>query len=402
VRVLVVALPGHGHLHPIMPLAIALRDAGHAVTIATGSDSDMDLLSIVTDVGLSGVGGLISIGEGRAYVARTEPSMLRLPPEGRAPMSALMFARFLAEHTFARLTEVLAQSPVDLVVYEEMALGGLLAARAAGVPAVSQTLGGRTWIGTFEEAMRPALLAAWRAVAGSTAPPPRLDPYGDLLLDICPPSLQPPDVVAATAVRPVTWNPPAPAIPPPVRRDRPLVYFSLGTVPSPSARDVFPSVLDGLLRLEVDIIASLGPTGDPGLPGLADPRVRYGRFVDAAAVLRHADIVVSHGGSGTLLGGFSNGTPQLVIPVGAPDQTRNGKAAAACGAGWFLRPAEATPATVAEAVTALLDDDSYRIAAAKIRAEIAAMPAPDKVVPIIQNLKAGGAARPVGTEERSG
>jgi hypothetical protein len=369
-----------------MPLAFALRDAGHVVTVATGANSsDLDLPGIVADAGLRSVGGLTSIGEGRAYVARTDPGMLTLPPERREPMSALMFARFLAEHTFARLTEVLARDPADLVVYEEMALGGLLAARAAGVPAVSQSIGGRTWISTFEAAMRPALLAAWHAVAGSTAPPP-LDPYGDLLLDICPPSLQPPGVAAATPLRPVTWNPPVPAIPAPVRGDRPLVYLSLGTVPSPNAGDVFRIALEGLLRLEVDIIASLGPTGDPALPGLADPRVRSGRFVDAATVLAHADAVVSHGGSGTMLGGFSNGVPQLIIPVGAPDQTRNGRAAAACGAGRFLRPAGATPEAVAEAVTALLDDDSYRAAAATLRAEIAAMPAPAHVVPTVEEL----------------
>jgi UDP:flavonoid glycosyltransferase YjiC (YdhE family) len=391
VRVLIVALPGHGHLHPVIPLAIALRDTGHEVTVATGTNSEgTDLVDIVASAGLAGIGGLTSIGAGRDFVARTDPSLMRLPPEQRAPMSALMFARFLAERTFARLTEVLAWLPVDLVVYEEMALGGLLAARAAGVPAVSQTVGGRGWIGAYEEAMRPALRAAWHAVAGPAAQAPPLHPYGDLLLDICPPSLQPPGVAPATPLRPVNWNPPASAIPAPVRRGRPLVYFSLGTVRYPNGGDVFRNVLDGLLRLDIDIVASLGTAGDPAMPGMDDPRVRYGRFIDQAALLAHADIVVSHGGSGTFLGGFENGAPQLVVPVGAPDQTRNGMAAAACGAGRVLRPAQATPEAVAEAVAALLDDDSYRAAAAKLRAEIAAMPEPDSVVPIIEKLAGAG------------
>jgi EryCIII-like glycosyltransferase len=357
----------------------------------TGTNSEgTDLVEVATSAGLAGVGGLIAIGAGRDFVARTDPGLLRLPPEQRAPMSALMFARFLAERTFAHVTKVLARTPVDLVVYEEMALGGLLAARAAGVPAVSHTLGGRGWIGSYEEAMRPALLAAWHAVAGPAASPPPLHPYGDLLLDICPPSLQPPGVAPATPLRPVNWNPPASTVPVPLRRGRPLVYFSLGTVRYPNGGDVFRNVLGGLLRLEVDIIASLGTAGDPAMPGMDDPRVRYGRFIDQAALLAHADLVVSHGGSGTFLGGFEHGAPQLVVPVGAPDQTRNGKAAAACGAGRILPPAEATPDAVAEAVAALLDDDSYRTAAVKIRAEIAAMPAPDSVVPIIQKLASAG------------
>src|SRR3954447_21645014 len=37
-RVLVSAVSGLGHLHPLLPLTLALRDGGHTVAIATGAD----------------------------------------------------------------------------------------------------------------------------------------------------------------------------------------------------------------------------------------------------------------------------------------------------------------------------------------------------------------------------
>ena len=38
-RVLVVAAPLLGHVFPLMPLALALRDAGHDVVVATGGEA---------------------------------------------------------------------------------------------------------------------------------------------------------------------------------------------------------------------------------------------------------------------------------------------------------------------------------------------------------------------------
>src|SRR4029077_11635682 len=37
-RVLFCSLPAYGHLYPLLPLAIACRDAGHEVEFATGDD----------------------------------------------------------------------------------------------------------------------------------------------------------------------------------------------------------------------------------------------------------------------------------------------------------------------------------------------------------------------------
>ena len=36
-RVVFASLPAFGHLYPLLPLALACRDAGHEVTVATGA-----------------------------------------------------------------------------------------------------------------------------------------------------------------------------------------------------------------------------------------------------------------------------------------------------------------------------------------------------------------------------
>ena len=64
----------------------------------------------------------------------------------------------------------------------------------------------------------------------------------------------------------------------------------------------------------------------PSTASLGDvpPSVHLERFVDQAAVLRSVDLVVHHGGSGTMLGAAAHGRPQLVLPLGA-DQFYNGE-----------------------------------------------------------------------------
>ncbi len=102
-------------------------------------------------------------------------------------------------------------------------------------------------------------------------------------------------------------------------------------------------------------------------------------------MLPHASVVVSHGGSGTVLATLAHGLPQVCVPQGA-DQFRNGHGVERAGAGISLPPAVLTPESVADAVRALLDDPSYRAGAGRVCEEIAAMPSPDEVVTVLEAL----------------
>ena len=92
-----------------------------------------------------------------------------------------------------------------------------------------------------------------------------------------------------------------------------------------------------------------------------------------------ASAVVSHTGSGTMLGALASGLPQVCLPRGA-DQFANADRVHAVGAGIRLLPDEVTPERLRAAVTAVLDDPAYARAATAMRDEIAAMPSAAEVL----------------------
>jgi MGT family glycosyltransferase len=220
------------------------------------------------------------------------------------------------------------------------------------------------------------------------------DPLAGLLrylyVDICPPSLQNPELASVQtvqALRPVVAAPPGP-LPDElsVLPDRPLVYVTLGTVYN---RDlsVFATVLKGLRDAPVSVLLTIGRDNDPSALGPQPPNVAVHRYVPQAAVLPHCDAAVIHGGAGTMLGALAAGVPLLCLPQGA-DQHGNADHVVAAGAGSTLLREELTPGAVRAAVAALLDESGYRLAARRIAGEIAAMPTPGDALAAIMLLVA--------------
>ena len=179
--------------------------------------------------------------------------------------------------------------------------------------------------------------------------------------------------------RTVPWSAPAPPWSAP---GRPLVYLTLGTV-SFGATAVFRAAIDGLARLPVHVVVAVGP-GDPAALGDVPPNVVVEGFVPQAQVLRHADLVVHHGGSGTTLGAAAHGVPQLVLPQGA-DQFVNAEALASQGSGLALTGDDVVPDVVAECARTLLGEPVHRATAQALAAEIAAMPSPADVVRALES-----------------
>jgi UDP:flavonoid glycosyltransferase YjiC (YdhE family) len=83
---------------------------------------------------------------------------------------------------------------------------------------------------------------------------------------------------------------------------------------------------------------------------------------------------------------LAHGLPQVLIPMGA-DQEPNARRCEALGVALVLDPVAATPADVAEGVTTVLSDASYRAAAERVRDEIAALPGPEHTVTLLEQLR---------------
>ena len=165
----------------------------------------------------------------------------------------------------------------------------------------------------------------------------------------------------------------------------PSIYFTLGTVFNHESGDLFARVLAGLRELPVNLLVTVGREIDPATLGPQPAHVRVERFVPQAEILPHVDLVVSHGGSGSVLGALAHGRPMVVLPIGA-DQPLNAERISALGVGRSLDAIEATPDDVREAAASVLADATYRESAGRLADEIAALPSPDVAVGLLERL----------------
>ena len=136
-------------------------------------------------------------------------------------------------------------------------------------------------------------------------------------LDDCPPSLQA-DAVAAFRNRRRMRATPGEAAPGEhlpwshddlagLPFDR-TVHLTLGTM-FHGATEVFQTALEGLTRLDVNVLVTVGPDTDPARLGPQPPQVLVADFVAHELLLPHCDALVTQGGAGTIVAALCAGRP---------------------------------------------------------------------------------------------
>jgi UDP:flavonoid glycosyltransferase YjiC (YdhE family) len=385
-KVLFTCVIGHGHFHPMVPLAHALEAAGHRVVFAT----DPAFCGYVRDVGFEVHPAGLDQPEALALFVAATPGWAEIPPQDRMPFQFPgLFAGTRAPVMLHDLESIMADVRPDLVIHETAEMAGAIAAEAAGIAHAEHSFG----------ILRPAMV---RAVAAEILAPlaarvgvgnPGVSgSNGELYLDICPPGIQQPeiaDVPNVQRLRPVGFDAGRDAVLPAWVSDlpdRPTVYVTLGTVFNKSA-DVFTTVLDGLRDEALNVIVTVGENGEPALLGPQPDNVHVERYIPQSQLLPHCDLLVSHAGSGATLGALGAGVPMLAVPQGA-DQFLNAEAIVRVGAGLRLLPAELTASAVRDAVRQLLDDRRFADVARAEQAAIREMPAPESVLPRLEALVA--------------
>ena len=385
-RVLVTSTPGYGHVLPMVPLARALLAAGHDVLWATSSDACPRVVAAGLEVTPAGRTDEQMADARRALVAATAGMR---PEELPRYVFPRLFGAARTPGMVSDLLPVVQQWRPDLVVHEQGELAAPLVAEIVGAPHVAHAFGGAV----------PAELVA--DAGEHVAPlwaehgvplPPYAGCYEHLYLDICPPALQTVSLEHMPAVqpsRPVAYTGEESALPAGLSTadSRPLVYLTLGTVFNKP--DVLRAVVAALAALEIRLLVTVGPHGDPAALGPQPAHVMVERYVSQTAVLPMCAAVVSHAGSGTVFGAAGLGLPQVCLPQAA-DQFRNTAGLVRAGAGVGLHPDQADSAAVAEAVRRVLVDPEIRAAAGRLSQEIASMPGPDEVVTRLEALVSPG------------
>lgn len=392
-KVLFSCAVGYGPFHSQVPVARALADAGHEVAFATGASFCKWIARVGFPAYPVGLDSRALLQE----VARRYPEW----PALVAPEELLHFyltntaARVATPRAIVDLLAIVRHWRPEVIVHDPAEFAAPIAAAVGGIPSVNHGWGPLLPLEYYREAAG-ILAPLWERCR--LAPQELAGMFRHLFLDICPPSLQSPEIADVGPVQPVRpvpvhlrlgnhpehtgslpeWIDDLP--------DQPTAYVTLGTIFN-NAPGLQAAILDGLEDQGVNVVLVLGSNGDESLLDRRSPTVHVERFVPQSLLLRRCDVVVSHGGAGTILASLEAGLPLLLLPIGI-DQFHNARRCADAGVGRWLTPSDRSSGEIGRQVRALLDESQFRCRAAAVREEILAMPGPAAAVGALEALAA--------------
>jgi UDP:flavonoid glycosyltransferase YjiC (YdhE family) len=389
VRILFTFTGGSGHFFPSVPVARAALAQGHEILFSCQEA----MLGAVTAAGFRALES-----GGRTLTApETRGPLLPADRTHEANVIRDFFAGRIARERADRLITLAADWRADVIVRDEIDFGAAVAAERLGVPHVCVIVLAAGGL------IRPGLVAeplnALRSEHGLPADPHLAMLHRYLTLVPIPPSYRTPeDPLPATArhiqsaaldkrssadtpdqstLRTLDWLA--------ARPGRPTIYFTLGTIFHQESGDLFPRILAGLTGLDANIAVTVGHEIDPTELGPQPETVHIERFIPQDALLPHCDAVISHAGSGSVIGSLAFGVPLVLLPIGA-DQPLNADRCDALRVAKVLDPITADTAAVSAAMTSVLNDPPFRQAARQLQEEASAQPTADTAASWVARL----------------
>jgi UDP:flavonoid glycosyltransferase YjiC (YdhE family) len=370
-RVICTAVPGSGLFLPTVPLAWALRAAGHEVLLLNNGYG----ARAASAAGLPVVDPLPERdlwAEFMAAVAETSPAGTPKPAEKTVPIGGF---GWFGEQLIDGMRPVAKAFRPDLVLSTlEQGAGPLLAAEL-GVPLVEQGVriasgGADEHSVRFRDAIADYLEPTRKRLDLGEVPPMAA------AIDMRPPSLGGTASDTQWLMRYVPYNEsrvvPAWVTQPP---DRPRVCVTLGTVlPALGGLDALRGVIADLSTMDIELLLALGDIDLSGL-GELPANVRPLGWMPLTELLPTCSAIVHHAGSATVATPLVHGVPQVALPRFA-DQPLNAALVADSGVGLVVDE----PGQVRDALSRLLDEPAFAERAAQVRDEIAAQPSPAEIV----------------------
>ncbi|MFL4952974.1 activator-dependent family glycosyltransferase [Streptomyces sp. MMS24-I31] len=420
-RVLFTPSAATSHINTQVPLAWALRSAGHQVYVA----SQPNATSTITHTGLTAIpiGPPLDLADKRAQEpgrpaeetrgdswldildigdVRPEKSTYAYAHAVLTVWTSVIYQNMQPEQVVDDLVDFAKWWRPDLVVWDTMTFAGPVAAIASGA-AHARLLFGLDLIGWIRRHYlntlhhRPAPLhddpleewLGWtlqrhgchfteQAVTGQWT------------IDPVPTSLRLPVDHHYLPVRYIPYNGPATLphwlrTPPP----RPRVCLTLGV----SHREVLggdranlTDLINAVADLDIDVIATLNHTQKKGLGTLPD-NVHTTDFVPLDALLPTCAAIIHHGGSGTFQTALTHGIPQIIVPDMRWDTRAKAERLHHTGAGIHLTdPDHLTPQDIRTALTDVLHNPAYTHHATRLQTELHTTPTPADLIPTLEKL----------------
>jgi glycosyltransferase (activator-dependent family) len=419
-RILFSVLPQKSTFQYLVPLAWALRTAGHEVTIA----SSPSFADTITRAGLTAVPVGRPVADARLLVARgvteeiVEQYRAGLPPpynlvddpaaatwqttlhESAGGLETLKFENFAM---LGGLIDFARYWRPDLVIWHPWTVGAPIAARACGAAHARMLFSLDVFAVTRQR---------FRQLMAEQPEAERYDPYaewfdgyarrygfevdedmvtGQFTLDQFPASLQMrAGGLDYVGLRYVPYGGAA-AVPAWLRRplDRPRVALTLGS----TATEVYGGyavplgdILRAVAELDVELVATVAESEQPALGPMPD-NVRLVPYVPWHAIVPTCAAVVHHAGLATMATTALHPVPQLALPYHF-DQPLLGRLLTRQGAGLAIEAPGITGESVREGVRRLLTEPRFADRATALRDEIQAMPAPNALVRRLEALTA--------------
>ena len=372
VRVLFVTWDGGGNEPPAIGAAEALRDRGHAVTLA-GYETQRQRIE----------------ARGLWFVAMARASAEFFTQPWPRPMPALVMA---SDEQAADVRQLLSIDPPDVVVVDCLLFGALAAVEAAGVPSVVFVHNAPSLLlppGGLIDRFLSRDIAELRA-AGSLPPVESLQEAwaGAEVVATTIPEMDEPASAIVRYVGPIvprsadgSWTSPwGPS------DTRPLVVASFTTGGGWDQRSRIERTVQALADAPVRVLATIGQTDVAGLEMPANAALA--EFVPHAYVMPRAAVVVTHGGHGTVMAALAHGVPLACLPNPFSDQPAVAERVAELGAGIALDGEAASSSEIRHAVEQLLLNPSFAGYAARLAESVRSSPGAAGVTTVVEQVGA--------------
>jgi UDP:flavonoid glycosyltransferase YjiC (YdhE family) len=384
--------PSVGHLHPLVPVARALSEAGHEVAICSARSFRPEVEAF----------GLPYFDAGLDWLTSDQSTWDAFPPMPPAGAEfpawvVLTLADITTERMVPDLLAIASEWAPDLVVREGMEYGGCIAAEVLGIPHAS--IAGNAYaaldspeINYFPGNRRMVAepLARHRAQAGLPPDPDVEMPFRYLHLCFTPPVW---DGASVARPRNTRFFRHVSTVPQGARLhdwvellpDRPTVLASLGTIFNKTP-GVLEAIVAALAEEPVNVIVAIGRDQDPSRFGPLPDHVRLEAYVPQPLILERCDAFVTHGGFNSVKEALAEGVPMVVVPISA-DQPYSAERCAALGVGRTVGAEARSPDAIGDAVRQVLADPSFRANARAFQDEMKALPGPGELVKLLESLR---------------
>ncbi len=396
-RFLFTTSPFYGHLHPLVPLARALVEAGHEVAFA----ATPSFAPTIRAAGFEFLpAGLDEQNDPEFHRLMAQLATMPPGPESERAIIGQVFLDLGPRRLAADLVPLAGRWRPDMLIRESASVGTVIAAEHLGLPHANVSpgmweKGESVWMEGASKYLDP-IRQSW-----GLAPDPTLEslyPY----LSICysPPSLASIDLDKPRSLPPNTHfirrqfydQADGAGLPEWVRAmpDQPVVYVTLGTMVNnmPGGNyypAVFQAIIAGLRDEPVNLIVTLGREKDPADFGPQPPNVHIERYIPQSLMFPYCDLVISHGGSNTVLQTLDAGLPMVMVPLIA-DQFMNAGLCRLAKFGEVVELGDLSPESIRSAARKTLDDPAYRQNVARLRDEMHAQPSIDHAVELVESV----------------